>query len=40
MQSAVDHVLGYPVVTAGAGLLAGLATSRPLSATPDHGAGP
>ncbi|MYX37191.1 MULTISPECIES: O-antigen ligase family protein [Streptomycetaceae] len=37
MQSAVDHVLGYPVVTAGAGLLAGLATSRPLSAAPDHG---
>ncbi|MDX3077085.1 O-antigen ligase family protein [Streptomyces sp. MI02-7b] len=29
MQSAVDHVLSYAAVTAGAGLLAGLATSRP-----------
>ncbi|WP_431966594.1 hypothetical protein [Actinacidiphila sp. bgisy160] len=39
MQSAVDHVLSYPVVTAAAGLLAGLATSRPLGATPDRGTG-
>ncbi|MFE0633098.1 O-antigen ligase family protein [Streptomyces sp. NPDC058864] len=37
MQSAVDHVLSYPVVTAGAGLLAGLATSRPLGGPPDPG---
>lgn len=29
MQSAVDHVLSYAAVTAGAGLLAGLTTSRP-----------
>ncbi|MFF7214025.1 O-antigen ligase family protein [Streptomyces sp. NPDC008238] len=40
MQSAVDHVLSYPVVTAGVGLLAGLATSRPLSGPPDHTTGP
>ncbi|MGW3245703.1 O-antigen ligase family protein [Streptomyces sp. NPDC001070] len=36
MQSAVDHVLSYAAVTAGAGLLAGLATSRPLAESPDR----
>lgn len=32
MQASVDHVLGYAAVSATAGLLAGLATARPLSA--------
>ncbi|MFJ4986397.1 O-antigen ligase family protein [Streptomyces sp. NPDC088732] len=37
MQSAVDHVLSYAAVTAGAGLLAGLATSRPTRDGPPPG---
>ncbi|MEU4091456.1 O-antigen ligase family protein [Streptomyces sp. NPDC026673] len=36
MQSAVDPVLSYAAVTAGAGLLAGLATARPLREAPER----
>ncbi|MFI1098147.1 O-antigen ligase family protein [Streptomyces sp. NPDC020917] len=34
MMATVDHVLSYAVVTAGAGFLAGMATSQPLTAEP------
>lgn len=34
MLAAVDHVLSYAAVTAGAGLLAGIATARPLAPEP------
>ncbi|MFD3451178.1 O-antigen ligase family protein [Streptomyces sp. NPDC058691] len=40
MQSAVDHVLSFAAVTAGAGLLAGLATSRPTRDGPPAGSAP
>lgn len=36
MQSAVDPVLSHAAVTAGAGLLAGLVTSRPLREAPER----